>query len=84
MGAILDAGARLPRRPQPPALTNWITAFMGRDRSHDITAARSELRYIPLVRLAESSRSTAVLGVSCALRDPHYASSACATFRSSA
>ena len=49
MGAILDAGARLPRRPQPPALTNWITAFMGRDRSHDITAARSELRYIPLV-----------------------------------
>jgi hypothetical protein len=34
--------------------------------------------------LAENPRSTGVLGVSCALQDPHYASSACATFRSSA
>jgi hypothetical protein len=60
MGAILDAGARLLRRPQPPALTNWITAFMGRDRSYDITATRSELGYIPLVRPAENPRSTAI------------------------
>jgi nucleoside-diphosphate-sugar epimerase len=41
------------RRPQPPALTNWITAFMGRDRSYDITAARSELGYTALVPLAD-------------------------------
>jgi hypothetical protein len=58
MGAILDAGARLLRRPRPPAMTNWITAaFMGRDRSYDITAARSELGYIPLVRMADNPRS---------------------------
>ena len=52
LGALLDAGARLLRRPEPPALTNWITAFMGRDRSYDITAARSELGYTPRVDLA--------------------------------
>ncbi|ORB29067.1 epimerase [Mycolicibacterium parafortuitum] len=52
LGALLDAGARLLRRPEPPALTNWITAFMGRDRSYDIAAARSELGYTPTVDLA--------------------------------
>lgn len=53
MGAVLDAGARLLRRPQPPALTNWITSFMGRDRSYDITAARTELGYRPVVTVAD-------------------------------
>jgi len=43
LGALLEAGARLLRRPEPPMLTNWITTFMGRDRSYDITSARSEL-----------------------------------------
>jgi nucleoside-diphosphate-sugar epimerase len=51
--ALLDAGARLLRRPEPPMLTNWITTFMGRDRSYDITAARSELGYTPSVTLAD-------------------------------
>lgn len=53
MGAVLDAGARLLRRSQPPALTNWITAFMGRDRSYDISAARRELGYQPRVSLTD-------------------------------
>ncbi|MCV7318721.1 NAD-dependent epimerase/dehydratase family protein [Mycolicibacterium confluentis] len=53
LGALLDAGARLLHRPEPPMLTNWITTFMGRDRSYDITAARSELRYTPSVTLAD-------------------------------
>ncbi|WP_197501878.1 hypothetical protein [Mycobacterium sp. 1164985.4] len=33
-------------------LTNWITAFMGRGRSYDISAARTELGYAPFVSLA--------------------------------
>lgn len=53
MGAMLDAGARLLRRPHPPALTNWTTSFMGRDRTYDITAARRELGYRPLVSVAD-------------------------------
>lgn len=53
IGAVLDKGARLLRRPQPPALTNWITSFMGRDRSYDITAARTELGYTPKVSVAD-------------------------------
>ncbi len=53
LGALLDAGARLLHRPEPPMLTNWITTFMGRDRSYDITAARSELGYVPAVTLAD-------------------------------
>lgn len=53
VGAALDAGARLLRRPKPPALTNWITSFMGRDRSYDITAARADLGYQPVISMAE-------------------------------
>lgn len=52
LGALLDAGARLLRRPEPPMLTNWITAFMGRDRSYDISSARNDLGYTPSVSLA--------------------------------
>lgn len=53
LGALLEAGARLLRRPEPPMLTTWITTFMGRDRSYDIGAVRSELGYTPSVNLAD-------------------------------
>ncbi len=53
LGAVLEAGARLFRRPEAPMLTGWITTFMGRDRSYDITAARTELGYTPSVTLAD-------------------------------
>lgn len=53
LGAVLDVGARLLRRPKPPMLTNWLVAFLGRDRSYDITAARRDLGYTPDVDLAE-------------------------------
>lgn len=53
LGALLETGARLLRRPEAPMLTNWITTFMGRDRSYDITSARSELGYAPSVDLAD-------------------------------
>lgn len=64
IGAVLDAGARLLRRPQPPALTNWITAFMGRDRSYDITAARADLGYEPSIPLADGLAEMAAAGSS--------------------
>ncbi|MGE2721583.1 hypothetical protein [Mycolicibacterium celeriflavum] len=54
--ALLDAGARMLCRPEPPMLTNWITTFMGRDRSYDITTARSELGCVPSVAWPTGSR----------------------------
>lgn len=53
LGALLETAARLVRRPEPPMLTNWITTFMGQDRSYDIASAKSELGYSPSVTLAE-------------------------------
>jgi nucleoside-diphosphate-sugar epimerase len=53
LGAALDAGARLLRRQDPPVLTDWMTTFMGRDRSYDITAARRDLGYTPVVSVAD-------------------------------
>ncbi|GAS94590.1 NAD-dependent epimerase/dehydratase [Mycolicibacterium canariasense] len=49
IAAVLDAGARLLRRPTAPALNNWLITIMGRDRSYDISAARTDLGYRPRV-----------------------------------
>lgn len=43
----MDRTARLLRRSSAPPLTNWLVSFAGRDRSYDITAARTELGYEP-------------------------------------
>ncbi|MEU8395330.1 NAD(P)-dependent oxidoreductase [Nonomuraea sp. NPDC048892] len=51
MAAMMDRTARLLRRKSAPALTNWLVSFTGRDRSYDITAARTELGYSPDVTL---------------------------------
>jgi nucleoside-diphosphate-sugar epimerase len=53
LAAMLDGGARLLRRPKPPMLTNWLVAFLGHDRSYDITAARRDLGYTPQVDVAQ-------------------------------
>lgn len=53
LGAALDGGARLLRRPSPPMLTNWLVTFLGHDRSYDITAARADLGYSPDVDLTQ-------------------------------
>jgi len=53
MGAMLDRGARLLRRPKPPMLTNWLVTFLGHDRSYDITAARRDLGYAPDIDMAQ-------------------------------
>jgi nucleoside-diphosphate-sugar epimerase len=49
MAAMMDRTARLLRRKSAPPLTNWLVSFTGRDRSYDITAARTELGYSPEV-----------------------------------
>jgi nucleoside-diphosphate-sugar epimerase len=51
MAAVMDRTARLLRRKSAPPLTNWLVSFAGRDRSYDITAARTELGYSPDVTL---------------------------------
>ena len=51
--AALDASYRMLRRPKPPMLTNWLVTFLGRDRSYDFNAARTELGYTPQVPLAQ-------------------------------
>jgi len=51
MAAMMDATARMLRRRTPPPLTNWLVSIMARDRSYDITAARTDLGYRPRVTL---------------------------------
>jgi len=51
IAALLDLGARLLRRSTPPPVTNWLVAFLGRDRIYDITAARNVLGYRPRIGL---------------------------------
>ncbi|WP_327047955.1 NAD(P)-dependent oxidoreductase [Microbispora sp. NBC_01189] len=51
MAAMMDRTARLLRRKTAPPLTNWLVGWTGRDRSYDITAARTELGYSPDVTL---------------------------------
>jgi nucleoside-diphosphate-sugar epimerase len=49
LAALVDGGARLLRRSTPPPLTNWLIAFLSRDRIYDITAARTVLGYRPRI-----------------------------------
>lgn len=51
IAALMDLAARLLRRSTPPPVTNWLVAFLGRDRIYDITAARNVLGYRPRVSL---------------------------------
>ncbi len=68
LARVLDRGARLLRRPTPPPLTNWLITIMGRDRSYDITRARTELRYTPQTGLQEGL--DAMAAVASPTRDP--------------
>jgi nucleoside-diphosphate-sugar epimerase len=47
VAAVMDRTARLLRRKTAPPLTNWLVSWTGRDRSYDITAARTSLGYSP-------------------------------------
>lgn len=65
LGAVLDGGARMLRRPKPPMLTNWLVTFLGHDRSYDISAARHDLGYSPDVDLEQgfAEMSSAPIGI---------------------
>ena len=45
VATIMDLAYKTARRPVAPPLTRWLVAFMGRDRSYDISAARHDLGY---------------------------------------
>lgn len=53
LAAVMDRSARILRRRTAPPLTNWLVSFTGRDRSYDISAARTHLGYQPRITLAE-------------------------------
>jgi nucleoside-diphosphate-sugar epimerase len=61
--AALDTGYRMLRRPKPPMLTNWLVTFLGRDRSYDINASRTELGYMPQIPLAQGLAAMTRAGV---------------------
>jgi nucleoside-diphosphate-sugar epimerase len=48
LATIMDLAYKTARRPVAPPLTRWLVAFMGRDRSYDISAARHDLGYEPI------------------------------------
>jgi nucleoside-diphosphate-sugar epimerase len=50
---VLETAYRAARRPTAPPLTRWLVAFMGRDRSYNITAARRQIGYGPVVSFDE-------------------------------
>ncbi|MGW2843311.1 NAD-dependent epimerase/dehydratase family protein [Streptomyces sp. NPDC001493] len=68
VAAVMDLGARLLRRSTPPPLTDWLVAFLGRDRSYDISAARTVLGYRPQVGL-----ETGLLEMAALARGSHVA-----------
>jgi nucleoside-diphosphate-sugar epimerase len=49
VATIMDLAYKTTRRPVAPPLTRWLVAFMGRDRSYDISAARHDLGYQPII-----------------------------------
>jgi nucleoside-diphosphate-sugar epimerase len=49
VATIMDLAYKTARRPVAPPLTRWLVAFMGRDRSYDISAARRDLGYHPII-----------------------------------
>jgi nucleoside-diphosphate-sugar epimerase len=51
IAALMDAGSRLLRRSTPPPITNSLIAFLGRNRSYDISAARTDLGYQPPISI---------------------------------
>ncbi|MBB6472040.1 nucleoside-diphosphate-sugar epimerase [Sphaerisporangium rubeum] len=52
----METAAKARRSTTPPPLTNWIITFMGRDRTYDITRARTHLGYAPVTTVDEGLR----------------------------
>jgi nucleoside-diphosphate-sugar epimerase len=60
---MMDGTARLLRRKSAPPLTNWLVSFTGRDRSYDISAARTELGYSPDMTLKRGLAEMSLCGL---------------------
>jgi hypothetical protein len=59
IAALMDGSACLLRRRTPPRVTNWLVADMGRDRSYDISAARTDLGCRPRISVDAGLREMA-------------------------
>ena len=48
LATVMQTAARALRRTTTPPLTQWIVSFMGRDRTYDISRARTRLGHAPV------------------------------------
>jgi hypothetical protein len=61
VATVLETAYRAARRPTAPPLTRWLVAFMRRDRSYNIAAARRQLGYQPVISVDEGLAAIADL-----------------------
>jgi 2-alkyl-3-oxoalkanoate reductase len=54
LGAVVEMGWRVLRRPGPPPLSPFIVAMLHRNSGFSIEKARRELGYVPLRQWEES------------------------------
>jgi nucleoside-diphosphate-sugar epimerase len=59
LATLMQTIAEVRRSATAPPLTQWIISFMGRDRSYDITRARTGLGYAPVITVDEGLRRLA-------------------------
>jgi nucleoside-diphosphate-sugar epimerase len=57
LATALETAYKATRRPTAPPLTRWLVAVMGHDRSYNITAARRQLGYEPVISLNEGLKA---------------------------
>ncbi|GII81567.1 3-beta hydroxysteroid dehydrogenase [Sphaerisporangium rufum] len=62
LATLMETAAKARRSTTPPPLTNWIITFMGRDRTYDITRARTHLGYAPVTTVDEGLRQMSLSG----------------------
>lgn len=53
---IMETVAKARRSATPPPITHWIVSFMGRDRTYDISRARTRLGYQPVITVDKGLR----------------------------
>ncbi|WP_062430733.1 NAD-dependent epimerase/dehydratase family protein [Herbidospora daliensis] len=62
LATLMETAAKAWRSTTPPPLTKWIVAFMGRDRTYDITRARTRLGYSPVTTVDDGLRQMSPSG----------------------
>jgi len=56
LGALAEAGGRLPVEKEPPPVTRFGIRLLGGENRFDITRAREEIGFIPVVDVADGVR----------------------------